>query len=267
MPRFSANLGFLWPELSLVQRIHAAKSSRFEAVEFHWPYDTDPGDICQALWDTGLPLLSINTLPGDLAAGEFGLAALPGKQQAARQGIDQAIDYAHHTGAKNIHVMAGLAGSGDQAMAVFQENLDYAARRAAHKHIGIIIEPINRVDRPHYSLYKVEQAIAVIQDLKRLGGHQNIGIMFDCYHVQITQGNLSDRLAKALPYISHIQIAAVPGRAEPDQGEIDYPWLFNYIDSIGYTGYIGAEYIPATTTSAGLNWYHTHLGATDKTNN
>lgn len=256
MPQFSANLGLLWPELSLVERIHAASRAGFSAVECHFPYDTNPAEIRAALRDTGLPMLSLNTRHGDVSQGEFGLAGLAGRSADARAGIDEAIEYANAIDAQNIHVLAGITGDSESAFSTYLGNIAYAAEQAGKLGIGINIEPINRTDHPGYLLYTVDQAIYVVEALReRDSSLDNVGIMFDCYHVQMTEGNLAERLQAAMPYLVHIQIAAVPGRAEPDQGEINYPWLFNLIDELGYDGYIGAEYVPAETTDAGLGWY------------
>jgi len=255
MPKFSANLGFLWPELSRTDRISAARHAGFSAVEMHWPYDTPAQDISDALKQTGLKLLALNTLPGNIELGEFGLGAVPGLESRAQAGIDQAIEYASKVGAENIHVMAGIAENEDQAMEVFLGNLHYAATAAATVGKGILIEPINRKDRPGYVLHTTTQAISLIDSLREMDGIHNISMMFDCYHVEITEGSVAARLGQCLPYVGHIQIAAVPGRHEPDDGDVDYPAIFALVDSLQYGGHIGAEYIPEDTTEAGLGWY------------
>lgn len=256
MPQFSANIGFLWPELSLIDRIHAARRAGFSAVECHFPYDINPADVRAALAEAGLSMLSLNTEHGDISRGEYGLAGVPGRDADARAGIDKAIDYARAIDARYVHVMAGTAGDSDDAFNTYIGNIAYAGTEAGKHDIGVIIEPINHVDRPGYTLNTVDQAIYVAHTLReRDSSLDNVRIMFDCYHVQITEGNLAERLRAALPYLAHIQIAAVPGRAEPDQGEINYPWLFDLFDELGYTGYVGAEYIPAATTDAGLGWF------------
>ncbi len=254
MLKFSANLGFLWPELALPDRIYAASLAGFSAVECHWPYQTDSAELRAALNATGLVMLALNTEPGDVSTEEFGLAAVPGKQDMARAAFDKALDYAIAINAKNVHVMAGVSGDSDEVTAVFVENIVYAAQHAGKEGVGVIIEPINRLDHPGYALHTVSQGLEVIERIRQQG-LSNVRLMFDCYHAQITEADLVTQLNRALPYIEHIQIASVPGRAEPDHGELDYPVLFNLIETLGYDGYIGAEYQPLTTTEAGLGWY------------
>ncbi|MEM8689892.1 MAG: TIM barrel protein [Pseudomonadota bacterium] len=246
MAKFSANLGFLWTELSLPDAIRAAHGAGFEAVECHFPFQTPAGEVKSALETTGLPMLGLNTVRGNVDEGEFGLAAVAGAETRARAAIDQAVDYAAAIGARNVHVMAGRHGTHQ----VFIENLSYAAERAAPLGVGLLIEPINRRDAPDYFLSNVEQAEEIIEEV----GGPHLQIMFDCYHVQIMQGDLIKRLEAHLPRIGHVQIASVPARNEPDRGEIDYRWLMAALDDLGYQGYVGAEYVPANTTDTGLGW-------------
>lgn len=247
MTRFSANLGFLWTELPLPAAIRAAHRAGFAAVECHWPYDTPPEAVAAALAETGMPMLGLNTVRG--APGEMGLAALPGREAEARAAIDQAIAYADAIDAANIHVMAGTA-TGPQAAASFAANLRYACAATART---ILIEPLNPRDAPGYFLNTSAQAQAIIETL----AVPNLRLMFDCYHIQIIEGDLSSRLAALLPIIGHIQIAAVPSRSEPDAGELDYAHILTLLDDLGHTGWIGAEYRPKTGTDAGLGWIPT----------
>ncbi len=245
MTRFSANLGFLWTELTLPDAIRAAAKAGFEAVECHWPYDTDPALVKAALDETGLPMLALNTVRGD----GNGLSALAGRETEARAAIDQAVDYAVAIGAHNIHVMAGFA-SGEAAHRAFLSSLDYALARVAGNGITLLIEPLNRFDAPGYFLQTADQAAEIIAQIN----DPNLKLMFDCYHLQIMQGDLSRLLQSMLPIIGHIQIAAVPSRAEPDEGELDYRHILKHIQDIGYKGFIGAEYHPRGSTEAGLGW-------------
>lgn len=247
MPEFSANLGFLWTELSLPDAIRAAHKAGFAAVECHWPYDTDAAAIKAALQQTGLPMLGLNTVRGN--PGENGLSALPGRTAEARAAIDQAIAYATEIGAQNIHVMAGFA-QGPQAEETFKTNLTYACRQAAPHNITILIEPLNHHDAPGYFLGTSTQAKSIIEDLAQ----PNLKLMFDCYHLQIMEGDITRRLTDLMPLIGHIQVASVPDRAEPDHGELDHAHLFAHLDALGYTAPIGAEYKPETTTDEGLGW-------------
>lgn len=254
MTRFSANLGFLFTEMDLPQAIHAAKAAGFDAVECHFPYETPPQQMKTALTETGLRMLGLNTWPGDRSAGDFGLAALPDRVAEARTEIARAVDYAAVAGVEAVHVMAGRTDGGQAADDCFRANLDHACDLAEAQGINILIEPINTRDVAGYHLSTTDHAERIIDAL----GRSNLKMMFDCYHMQIMQGDLSKTLERLLPKIGHIQIAAVPDRAEPDHGEVDYRWLLQRISELGYEGLIGAEYHPKTTTSAGLGWMKTH---------
>ncbi|MGB1311472.1 MAG: hydroxypyruvate isomerase family protein [Leucothrix sp.] len=247
--KFSANLGFLWRELSLPEAIRASKQAGFHAVECHWPYDVTTAEMKAALAETGLTMLSLNTIRGHRDAGDNGLSALVGRETEARFAIDQAIAYAAAINTPNIHVMAGFA-SGDMAHQTFIENLQYATAQAAAHGMTILIEPLNHYDAPGYFLQTSGQARAIIEEV----GADNLKLMFDCYHLQIMEGNISRRLAELLPIIGHIQIASVPDRAEPDSGELDYGYVFEVLEGLGYEGFIGAEYRPHNSTDNGLGW-------------
>ncbi len=248
---FSANLGFLFTEFALPDAIRAAKAAGFAAVECHFPYGHDAGTVKAALEETGLTILGVNTVPGDIAAGDFGLAAVPGRTAAARAAIDQAVDYATAVDAANIHVMAGRTDGGAAAQDTYRANLAYACDRAAETGKTILIEPINHRDVPGYHLSLVEDGAHLIAQL----GRDNLRLMFDCYHTQIMQGDLIRRIARHLPVIGHIQIAAVPDRGEPDAGEVHFPNLVAAIRAAGFTAPIGAEYKPrGADTAAGLGW-------------
>lgn len=247
--RFSANLGFLWAELALPKAIEAAAGAGFDAVECHWPYDTPAEDVAAALRRTGLKMLGINTRRGNPSGGDNGLAALPNRVGEARAAIDEAISYAHDIGAARVHVMAGFA-EGEAARATFVENLSYACRAAAPHGIAILIEPLNRYDAPGYFLTTTDQAVSVIDAV----GADNLGLMFDCYHVQLMEGDLSHRIEALLPCIGHIQFASVPDRGPPDRGEINYAHIFAVIASLGYTVPLGAEYKPNGPTKKTLAW-------------
>ena len=246
MLKFSANLGFLWPDLPLDQAIRAAARAGFDAVECHWPYACSAASVRQALESTSLPMLSLNTLPGDTAAGEFGLCALPGRETQARAAIDRALRYAAAVGCRNVHLMAGRCGP--QGLQTFLANLEYAADRADG--IGLLIEPINHYDVPGYFLHRVEQAVDILNRMDR----PQLRLMFDCYHVQRSQGDLIHRLRTHLGQIGHLQIAAAPGRDEPDRGEIAYPRVLAAAEAAGYRGFVGAEYKPSGATEDGLGW-------------
>ena len=251
---FSANLGFLWRDLSLAEAIWAAKHAGFAAVECHWPYDT-PAEVTKSvLQASGLPMLSLNTVPGDSGAGEFGLLALPGREQDAKAAIDQALTYASIVGAANVHVMAGN-GQGEKARQTFIQNLQYATQQAAASGITVLIEPLNHYDAPDYFLKTSAQAVDIIETVAA----ENLKLMFDCYHLQIMEGDISRKLQQLMPYIGHIQIASVPDRAEPDHGELDYGYVFATLLELGYQRPLGAEYKPVNSTESGLGWLQNSL--------
>ncbi len=247
--KFSANLGFLWAERRLPEAIRAARAAGFDAVELHWPYDTPAAEVARALRETGLRCLSLNTRRGDVKRGENGLAALPGREAEARAAIDEALAYGAEIGAGAVHVMAGLA-SGPAAHAAFLGNLAYACEAAKRLAMGVLIEPLNRHDAPGYFLRTTGQAAAILDEV----GHEALRLLFDCYHVQRTEGDPSHRLRDLFPRIGHIQIASAPDRGAPDHGEIDYACVFDLLERLGYDRPIGAEYKPEGATEATLGW-------------
>ncbi|MEP6021452.1 MAG: TIM barrel protein [Paracoccaceae bacterium] len=248
--KFSANLGFLWTELSLPDAIRAAKTAGFDAVECHWPFEVLAAEVKAALDETGLLMLGLNTRRGDLTKGENGLAALPGRETDARAAIDEALTYADTIDAQAIHVMAGFA-KGARAHDTFVSNLEYACEQAGNR--TILIEPLNRHDAPGYFLETTEQAKAIISDI----GAANLKLMFDCYHVGRTEGDLTTRLADLLPIIGHIQFASVPDRGTPDHGEINYTNVIRKIADLGWALPLGAEYRPNGSTQVELSWLET----------
>ena len=252
MSRFSANLGFLWTELPLPDAIRAAKAAGFAAVELHWPYDTPAQDVRAALDETGLPVLGLNTRRGDVAAGEYGVFALVGREDEALAAISQSIAYAGVIGAGAIHVMAGNA-HGAQAHETFVRNLKVACEMALRHDLTILIEPLNGFDAPDYFLRDTAQAEQIINELNA----PNLRLMFDCYHVGRTEGQVGARLEKLMPIIGHIQFASVPDRGAPDQGEVDYKVIFKQIDALGWDRPLGAEYKPLGLTGESLNWMTT----------
>ena len=251
--RYSANLGFLFTDLSLPDAVHAAKAAGFDAVECHFPYDIPPEDLKAALDATGLRMLALNTWPGDRDAGEFGLCALPDRKADAEREIGRAIDYATAIGMEAVHVMAGRTDGGAAAEACFRDNLRLACEMAERHGLRILIEPINTRDVANYHLSGTDHAERILDAI----GHDALRIMFDCYHMQIMQGDLLKSMERLMPKIGHIQIAAVPDRGEPDAGEIAYPWLMARLAELGYDGHVGAEYKPRAPdgdTDAGLGW-------------
>lgn len=248
--RIAANLGFLYQGLSLPDQIRAAARDGFDAVECHFPFATPVAEVRAALAETGLPMLGLNTAPGDPAAGEFGLAALPGRAAQARAAIAQAIDYAAAIGAGAVHVMAGRT-TDPGAEASYRANLTHACDLAAPHGITILIEPISPSAQPDYHLRTMDQAAQTIAAV----GRANLKILFDVYHIQTEQGDLTRRLRAHLPDLGHVQIAAVPDRGEPDAGEVHIPNLLAALRDMGWQGDVGAEYRPRSgDTTAGLGW-------------
>ena len=247
--RLSANLGFLWRELPLPDAIRAAADAGFDAVECHWPYEIPTSDVGNALAATGLPMLSINTRLGDISAGDYGIAALPGRGDDAAAAIDEAIAYARAIAAEAIHVMAGRS-TGPEAHTTFVANLSYAAARAAAHDITILIEPLNSHDAPGYFLGTVAQARTIIDEVRA----PNLKLMFDCYHVGRTEGDVMGSLRDSFAAVGHIQFAAVPDRGAPDHGDVDYRSVFAEIDRLGWDRPLGAEYRPAGATEESLDW-------------
>jgi hydroxypyruvate isomerase len=250
MPRFAANLGYLFTERPLIERFGAAAAAGFTAVELQFPYDVAPSAVKAELERHGLTQLGVNTPRG--REGEFGLAAVPGRERDWEAAFKQALDYVVAIGGRAIHCMAGVVPPEQRPAAetVFIKNLSRAAEDAAKANITLLIEPINPRDRPGYFLNRVEHAAAIVGKV----GAPNVRIQFDFYHVQIISGDLIRRFEKHLPVIGHVQIAAVPTRGEPDEGEINYPAVFEAIDRSGYAGWIGCEYKPRRRTEDGLGW-------------
>jgi hydroxypyruvate isomerase len=244
--KFSANLGFLWTDRPLPQAIHAAKAAGFDAVECHWPYDTPATEVKAALDETGLPMLSLNTVRGK--PGESGLCALPDRETEARAAIDQAVAYAKAIHAQAVHVMAGVV-QGPKAEATFLANLRYA-REQCPEQIMLLIEPLNRHDAPGYFLQTTDQAADLIATLDLPG----VKMMFDCYHVGRTEGDIVTRFQSLMPIIGHIQFASVPDRGPPDQGEINYGFVFEQVAAMGWSHPLGAEYRPIGDTDDSLGW-------------
>ncbi|RWC97522.1 MAG: isomerase [Mesorhizobium sp.] len=250
--KFSANLGFLWSDRSLPEAIRAAGAAGFDAVECHWPFDTPASATKAALEDAGLSMLGLNTRRGNTGAGENGLAALPGRQAEARSAIDEAIAYATEIKASAVHVMAGNC-SGPRARAAFTENLLYACD-AAGDAITVLIEPLNHYNAPGYFLGTTSQAMDILREV----GRPNLKLMFDCYHVQIMEGDVTRRLVSLFPFVGHIQIASVPDRGEPDHGELDYTHVLPRIAELGWVAPIGAEYLPQGGAKPDLSWLARH---------
>ncbi|XDC49032.1 hypothetical protein R6Z07M_000214 [Ovis aries] len=256
--RFSANLSWLFPELSgFPARLRAAGSSGFAAAEIGWPYAEPPEALARAAREAGLRVVLINTPPGDREKGENGLGAVPGRQAAFREGLEQAVLYAKALGCSRIHLMAGRVPKGADRTAVrgemevvFLENLRHAAEVLAQENLVGLLEPINtRITDPRYFLDTPQQAAAILQKV----GRPNLQLQMDLFHWQIMDGNLTGNVREFLPIVGHVQVAQVPGRGEPDSpGELNFSYLFQLLEDEGYTGFVGCEYQPRGRAPAPL---------------
>ncbi len=253
MPRFAANLTMMYTEVPFLERFAAAAADGFDAVEFLFPYEFDAQELAQRLRASGLTQALFNMPPGDWAAGERGMACLPGREAEFAAHLETALRYAQATGCQRLHAMAGLVPDGaDRARmhATYVANLRHAATRAAAQGITVLIEPLNGRDVPGYFLTTQQQAHDVVAEV----GAANLRVQMDFYHCQISEGDLTRRLERHFDGVGHIQIAGVPDRHEPDDGEINHPHLFQRLDDLGYAGFVGCEYRPRAGTSAGLGW-------------
>ncbi len=254
MPRFAANISMMFTEVPFLDRFALAAKAGFTAVEFLFPYAHRPAEIAARLKNSGLQQVLFNALPGDWAQGERGVAALPGRQREFREGIARALEYATVLSCPRLHVMAGLKPEGvpqDTLLATYAANLAWCAEECGKAGVKPVIEPINHRDIPGFFLNTTDQAAAVIHAI----GPERLGMQFDLYHCQITEGDIVRRVEKHLPLIAHMQVADNPGRHEPGTGEVNWPFVFDRIDALGFRGWIGCEYRPATTTEAGLGWF------------
>jgi hydroxypyruvate isomerase len=250
--RLSANLGFLWAELPLLERIKQAAGAGFKAIELHWPYDTAATDVREVCQAHGLTLLSINTPQGDTAQGDAGLAAQVGREKAFQAAFMETLAWAQASGASMIHVLPGMANKSDPVAArqTFIHNLQWAADQAAPAGMTLLLEALNPRDKPGYFYHSVLAADGIRQACAR----ENIKLMFDVYHVGVTEGDILTKLRQLMPMMGHIQIAAVPSRAEPDEGEVRYEAIFQALRALDYQGFVGLEYKPRGDVSAGLAW-------------
>jgi len=253
MPRFAANLGFLFPELPFLDRFEAAARAGFRGVEFASPYEYSAAELRARLTANGLTQVLINSPPGNRAAGERGFACLPGREGDFRDSVTQALDYAVALGCGRVHVMAGVPPVGlayDTALALYAGNLAWAGERGLAAGVKLVIEPLNPRDAPGYLLHTQEQGAAIVAAI----GHDRLGLQFDLYHCQTAQGDVTTRFAALMPVIDHMQLADVPGRHEPGTGEIGWEFVFRRIDELGYAGWVGCEYTPLGDTVEGLAW-------------
>ena len=253
MPRFAANLSMLFTELPFLDRFEPAANAGFQAVEFLFPYAFSAAEIKQRLDANHLKLVLHNLPAGDWEAGERGIGCLPDRTDEFREGVATAITYATALGVPQLNCLAGKAPIGaDNAVLrqTFVANLKFAAAELKQAGLRLLIEPINSYDIPGFFLNRTAQALAILDDV----GADNAFVQYDIYHAQRMEGELAATMQKHLARIGHIQLADNPGRNEPGTGEIHWPFLFAHLDRIGYRGWVGCEYKPASTTEAGLGW-------------
>ena len=254
MPRFAANLTMMFNEVDFLDRFEAAAKAGFKGVEYLFPYDFDAAELKKRLDDNGLVQVLHNLPAGDWAAGERGIACHPDRVDEFKSGVDKAIEYATALGCKQVNCLAGILPDGvgyEAARNVFIANLQFAADKLQAAGIKLLIEPINTRDIPGFLLYSTEQALGIIAET----GSDNLFVQYDIYHMQIMEGDLAPTIEACIKMIPHMQLADNPGRHEPGTGEINYPFLFKFIDGLDYDGWIGCEYKPATTTEEGLSWF------------
>jgi hydroxypyruvate isomerase len=251
--RLAANLSMMFNEVPFLDRFEAAARAGFKGVEFLFPYEHPAAEIRARLQANGLEQVLFNGPPGDWAGGERGTASLPGRQAEFRDGVKLALEYAGVLGNKLVHVMAGIPQADvpqATAAAIYSVNLAWAAEQAHAAGVRIVIEPINHRDMPGFHLNTMAQGAALVQAI----GPDRIGLQFDIYHCQVTEGDVTKRMEALMPIIAHMQIADVPARHEPGTGEIGWEYVFKQIDALAYTGWVGCEYRPAADTFAGLGW-------------
>lgn len=259
MPLFAANLSMMYAEVPFPERFALAAADGFVGVEYLFPYEYDAHELKALLDKYNLRQILFNAPPGDWAKGERGIASLPGREDEFIAAMEKALHYAAVLACKTVHVMAGNTVPlmlRQRQCALFKSNLDRATDMAAAKGVTIVLEAINQRNMPEFFLNRQDEVQAVILELNK----PNLAAQFDIYHCQITEGDVATRLKRDLPHIGHIQLAGVPDRHEPDKGEVNYEWLFHFLDGLGYAGWIGCEYIPEAGTSEGLGWFQPWRG-------
>jgi len=257
MPKLNANLSMLFTEYDFLDRFEAAAKAGFRGVEYLFPYAFDAAEIAERLKTNNLEQVLFNLPAGDWEAGDRGIACHPDRVEEFRAGVDIAIEYAKVLGCGQCNALAGIVPEGvsqEQARQTFVENLRYAAQRLKEAGITLLAEAINTRDIPGFFLNNTAQALTILDEV----GSDNLFYQYDIYHMQIMEGDLAPTIEASLDRIAHIQLADNPGRHEPGTGEINYHFMFDFLDRIGYSGWIGCEYKPATTTEEGLDWLKTH---------
>ncbi|MET0256325.1 MAG: 2-oxo-tetronate isomerase [Luteibacter sp.] len=250
MPRFAANLTMMFNEYAFLDRFDAAAAAGFRSVEFLFPYDHPVEEVVARVRRNALSVVLMNLPAGDWAAGERGMAALPGRAGDVRDALDRAMPYIHALEVPRVHLMAGLAGDEPAHWQAYREAIRWCAERLAAIDRELLIEPVNRRDMPGYFMSDVDAALALIDELRL----PNLRLQLDLYHTQVIHGDVTTRMRRAMPVLGHVQVASVPSRHEPDGEELNYPYLFAELDRLGYAGHVGCEYRPRARTEDGLGW-------------
>lgn len=263
MYNFAANLSMMFTEVDFIKRFAAARDCGFTAVELLLPYQYPAGQLAEQLAEHRLAMALFNAPAGNWDQGERGLAIYPHRVNEFRHSLQVAFEYCQILKPTCLHIMAGIKyddGQDEQLYQTYCDNLCFAGQLFRRQDVALVIEPINEHDVPGYFLRSVDQAAAIINELRQRD-IDNIGLQFDVYHCQRQSGDVSRRLKQYYHYCRHFQIAGVPERHEPDQGELYYPQIFALLQQLNYQGYIGCEYRPQEDTAAGLGWYQQWLQA------
>lgn len=258
MPRFAANLSMMFTEFPFLDRFAAASDAGFSAVEFLFPYEHSPEVVENSRRAAGVEIVLFNMPAGDWAAGERGIACIPGRREEFRAGLEKAVGYAAVLDVRRLHSMAGIVPKGVDATTCRQtlvENLTWAAERLAARRITLLLEAINARDIPGFLISTQSDSYSVCQAVNA----PNLKMQMDLYHMQVTEGDIATKLRRYAPHCGHVQVAGCPERNEPDTGEVRYEYLFRMLDEIGYAGWVGCEYRPARTTCDGLGWLESYL--------
>ncbi|QIM67686.1 hydroxypyruvate isomerase [Mannheimia granulomatis] len=254
MPKFAANLTMMFNEVPFLERFEAAANAGFKYVEYLWPYDYPVAELKARLDQYGLKQVLFNTAAGDVSKGEWGVSAIPGREADSHRDIDLALEYALTLGCENVHVMAAVVPEGENREAykqTFIKNVQYAADKFKPYGIKVLLEALSPEVKPNYLMKSQFDTLEIVEAVNR----DNVFVQLDYFHAQNVDGNLSRLTDKLNGKFAHIQIASVPDRHEPDEGEINYEYIFNKLDEIGYEGYVGCEYKPRAETTAGLAWF------------
>lgn len=253
MPKLAANVSMMYGEVPFLDRFEQAAAHGFKGAEFLFPYAEEADELGRAVRDSGLTNVLFNLPPGDMEAGDRGLAGMPGRENEFKEALATALHYARATGCKRLHAMHGIPAPGTDpgdCRRVLVENLRHAAAEAASLGVTILVEALNPRDVPGYPVNTQREAQAIVATVAR----ENVRVQFDMYHCQIVEGDVATTFRELLPWVGHVQIAGVPGRHEPSVGEVRYEYLLALLDEVGYAGWVGCEYRPAAKTAEGLGW-------------